>query len=808
MNNIKFFLIQLTLIGQFYNALAQDLSNAIILKDNLGEIKSFIVESEDFYVENTNSVENFFNNVIQIQEGDTFSKETLRSFRSDIANESYQQYYKGIKVEGGLYVFHIKNDHISYAHGNYVRIKGLNVSPVISDVEAALIFATSKGCSLTDNMVHSAELVIKQIQDETNNIKPHLVYNVRIESIDEVGVVDAQTGNLLHIHSAIDNVDVPVISTFHKLYRDTVALCTTQCQNGNSYRLVDTTRGNGIAVVNFNGKPSSYANYTSIYNTTNSNIWYKDNMMANNLYAGLDAHWAMQKFYDWLYDAYGINSIDNNGKALITYLNCSSTNTASWSKNYHAILVSNVVYGNRPYVSLDVIAHELGHGINQLVNEWGHEAEQDYLNEGLSDIWSIIMDYRTGSTYENAWKLGEEISSSCIRQFKNAKNIATYYKNNSYNGNTDIHFRGGLFPHWFNLLVEGYDDVTNLISVSAMGFDTAEQLIVNAIYGGYLKGVKTFADTRVALTRAAMDMGDSNLAFQVQNAWHAVGVGDRPMTLRGDKHLCGQAIYTLENPYYFPNCPNEVRWSISNNNLEIISGQGSYNVVVKKKGDGECTLSATIVTGNLDRQIFTKKVYTGIPDLGELKFYASDGGEGYWNGGNARNRIEVTSPYTDYYDKYEYEIYRFDKNWNTSLYQHFFNVSPNYEVSCSIGWYLVRVRGVNDCGYSEWTEGEVEMQDMWNKNSEFEINYDSSIETLTISRNTSSNVNYSNSYSLQQINSTNRIKLEIWHGNELLRTLQPSIFPCQIKLSNLKNGIYILRILTNDKSYSVKFSKY
>ena len=55
-----------------------------------------------------------------------------------------------------------------------------------------------------------------------------------------------------------------------------------------------------------------------------------------------------------------------------------------------------------PLASIDIVAHEFGHGITDFQIGWGNAGNEGAFNEGLSDIWGAIFEQtiRPSSTWQ------------------------------------------------------------------------------------------------------------------------------------------------------------------------------------------------------------------------------------------------------------------------------------------------------------------------------------------------------------------------------------------------------------------------
>ena len=61
-----------------------------------------------------------------------------------------------------------------------------------------------------------------------------------------------------------------------------------------------------------------------------------------------------------------------------------------------------------------------------------------------------------------------------------------------------------------------------------VGMDLAEELIVRAVYDGYLRNTTSYEQIEISIVNAARTLAGTNsfLEQQVVNAWYAVGIGN------------------------------------------------------------------------------------------------------------------------------------------------------------------------------------------------------------------------------------------------------------------------------------------
>jgi len=127
--------------------------------------------------------------------------------------------------------------------------------------------------------------------------------------------------------------------------------------------------------------------------------------------------------YDLYFDVYGRNSIDNNGLRL--------DSTVHYQKGYDNAFWNGqqMVYGdgdedlpesqrlfNRFTIALDVIGHELTHGVTQYEANLVYWEQPGALNESFSDVFgSLVKQYqRQESAADANWIIGEGLFTSNV----------------------------------------------------------------------------------------------------------------------------------------------------------------------------------------------------------------------------------------------------------------------------------------------------------------------------------------------------------------------------------------------------------
>lgn len=557
--------------------LAEETTKPVIRYSKQKTIKSVDFLKSDKSLITPKSANEFFTKFLNKEANDEFKK--ITTVKLDKRNEAFNQYYHGIQVEGAGYAFHYDNGgNMYYAHGNYVHIGNLSTSPQISSEKAMELFAQHKGFDAKKVSDYKTELIIKVIKNKgTDERTPFLTYKVLLHinhpENTEYGYIDAITGKIICTESFVSHL--ASTGNFELLYQTSNKTAQTE-YTSNGYRLYDDSRNAIIHTRDLaNYSTDNYAYSNELYDS--DNIWHQSEFPGNAGMA-LDVHWGLQKIYDRLYDIHGKNSFDNNGITINAYVR---SLISGWDKDNAGFTniygIPQLFFGEgfteyKPLASLDAVSHEFGHAITAYQIGWN--PSENYLNEGLSDIWAAIMDYRFGDTNSNVWRVGEQVTKwllkNCMRDIETPGSIYaiipmtdTYGTDlyNSLSPSNDYYKMSGVFSHWFYLLVNGgsgYNGKGNYYNLTPIGMDVAEDLIVNAVYDGALRYTESYEDVRNSFAAVARNMNIDGLEAAVCNAWYAVGVGD-------DLEIIGPKLINNSGTFSVDGLPSgfTVEWNLS-----------------------------------------------------------------------------------------------------------------------------------------------------------------------------------------------------------------------------------------------------
>lgn len=456
-------------------------------------------------------------------------------------HDRYQQLVNGIEVKNAIWILHSKNDEVVSMNGLiYDRIDNLNF--LISEsqgLEFALNFVNAdeyKWQSSSDEAFikqltndpnasyfpNGKRVFFETLNDQKREFRPAYQFTIYAKSIlyRATITVDAETGEILDEENLIHDADV--VGSANTAYSGTRQITTDNSLG--QFRLRESERGNGINTFNLN-QGTDYFSATDFIDSDNNWTFTNGDL---DQYA-TDAHFGAEMTYDYFSLEHNRNSIDGLGFELNSYVHFDfEFVNAFWDG-------SVMTYGDGdsetpPLTSLDVVGHEITHGLTTFTANLIYAGESGALNESFSDIFgTAVENYARPGQWD--WLMGGDWGDP----FRSMQNPNLYDCPDTYLGDfwdfaEEVHTNSGVQNHWFYLLTEGgsgTNDNNDAYSVTGLGIEDAAKIAFRNLTV-YLTPNSDFEDARFYSMVAASDLfgGCTPEVEATADAWYAVGVGE------------------------------------------------------------------------------------------------------------------------------------------------------------------------------------------------------------------------------------------------------------------------------------------
>ncbi len=427
------------------------------------------------------------------------------------AADRYRQFYGAAEVLGGQLTIY-RN-----AAGATMAVIGAHY-PDLAATNEVILSANEAKQAVMAQIGHAGEWFATLKIDPGNGRYFYAIENRQFDS-RWFSWVDAENGLVINAYDGLMTGDgIGVLG-------DTKDLTGLTTYTGSAYQLVTPDgRQTTYDARNRSRLPGTLA-------ADSNDIWDLPGRTSPGQPALVDAH-----FYAHVTDQYYLGTHNFNW---IAYFPQGMISSAHLKRNYSNAYWNGyqMAYGDGDGVTfielsgdLDVVAHELSHGVTTATSDLIYQNESGALNEAFSDIMGTSVEFYYGS---GNWTIGEDImpNDDGIRDMANPNSDGDpAHYDERYTGTLDnggVHTNSGIANHWYYLLVEGgqnanpaYASGTNVIGI---GITNAESIAFLGFTA--LAENATFCDARMSTIAAA-----GAYAANVADAWDEVGV---------DVALCG-----------------------------------------------------------------------------------------------------------------------------------------------------------------------------------------------------------------------------------------------------------------------------
>ena len=265
------------------------------------------------------------------------------------------------------------------------------------------------------------------------------------------------------------------------------------------------------------------------------------------------------------------------------------------------------------------------------------------------------------------------------------------------------------------------------------------------------------------------------------------GIEAFSISISGPAVVCNQGMYTIQN---LPSGTSvRVQWGASNNNLQLVSGQGTRTAVFSKRSKGQCAIRAqVIINGNT---INTEKtgIWVGEPDI-----WGIDGYESLPAPGAEYYRAHVSGNTSCIWECN-------DKTWCEITP---FQTSAVFDFKRA-GTYIISATGVNDCGRSNTVYYTVRAYDR--RTFSLFPNPATDVVTLKLTESDDGILSSQGQGSLATRGVTNTYEIQLWNGLTMLRSFKTNQLTFQIPIAGLPAGLYFVRVIKDGQTYTEKLIK-
>ena len=272
-----------------------------------------------------------------------------------------------------------------------------------------------------------------------------------------------------------------------------------------------------------------------------------------------DAHIYTGYTYDFLFKRFGRRGLNDANIGMRTLVHpVRREDFAIYGSQYSTFFANAVYYGNGlmlygvglpagvtsggrtwNYASaaLDIVAHEIAHGVTDYTSDLIYRNESGALNESFSDIMGTAVEFMFHPPGDGVHRADYLCGEDAVRPagIRSMANPGAYGHPDHYSirftGTTDnggVHINSGISNHVFYLAIEGGTNRTSGLAVQGVGAANRGQIeaVFYRAVTQLLPANATFAIARTATIQAARDLYGANSATEraITEAWTAAGV--------------------------------------------------------------------------------------------------------------------------------------------------------------------------------------------------------------------------------------------------------------------------------------------
>lgn len=481
--------------------------------------------------------------------------------------EQLDQYHQGVRVWGGSVNRQLDGQFAVSVFGTLYADIAMDVTPTIPRDAAKAIIERIGGAELGPDRL--PELVI--LPDDSD--APALAWVGAIATLDDTLqlFVDARTGAVIRRYSLAER-QAPEVAIGHGVGVLGDNKKVSAFSMSGTFYAIDPLRPPTLNTYTLQGNLTKVQQFLNgvvgiglaDVATAPSNEWTDA--------AAVDAHVHSGFTYDYYYKRFGRHGLDNADARIVNIVHPAAradVNTVSesivsqWYLNAFYAHPGVMVYGDGlpagfywvangkafKYMSgaLDVVGHELTHGVTHYTSGLVYAGESGALAESFSDMMGTSIEFYyqpAGSGPLKAdYLMGEDVvtgvAPGALDGVRSMENPGSYGHPDHYSrrvilpldsahDNGGVHYNSGIPNQAFYLAIEGGTNRTSGIRVQGIGAANRERIekVFYRAFAQLMPSNATFSMARAITLQAAQDLyGSGSAAYAaVRDAWLAVGV--------------------------------------------------------------------------------------------------------------------------------------------------------------------------------------------------------------------------------------------------------------------------------------------
>lgn len=430
------------------------------------------------------------------------------SKQGNITSRRYQQIVNGAAVLGGQIT--VNTD----AQGNTVSVIGAHYPNLLSTNDIKLTSGNAQA-GVAKKIGGQGKWFTRLM---INPASGRFFYTVESRRADSRWFywIDAEDGSVINSYDGLTTGDgLGVLGDV----KDLTGLTTF---SGNQYRMIST---DGRITTNDAGNRTRLPGNLAV---DDDDSWDLSGSNSPGQPALVDAHFYANVVDNYYQSQHSFNWLDHYSQGIVSSAHLKRNyNNAYWNGEQMAYGDGDGSTFIELSGDLDVVGHELTHGVTEATSNLIYQNESGALNEAFSDIMGTNIEFANNM---GNWTIGEDITvgSNGIRNMMDpGEDGDPSHYDERYTGTSDnggVHTNSGIINHWYYLLVMGGQNSDPNYrtgnSVTGIGLAAAEALVFDAFTN--LTPTSDFCDARVSTLASGTDAEDASITA----AWDEVGVTD------------------------------------------------------------------------------------------------------------------------------------------------------------------------------------------------------------------------------------------------------------------------------------------